>query len=655
MSNQVFELLTLKDIFDGGSRQLSVPDYQRGYSWETEQRADLIGDIEQIGCQQHRHFTGTVVASPQGESSSYDLVDGQQRITSLVLLLSSIVRLSRKRSLIELAGLSIDDVEECYIRSGASTGNTRYQLKLGVVRDPLFHEVLVQGCISHYEIQSKADQNIVDAIGEFDSWLGVLTDEKLGEVLHSITSKLGFLLYAPQQDAEIGLMFEVINNRGKPLRELEKIKNYLIYFAGRNEVVDLIEKVNSSWPVLLQALNAAGYTSNDDENRFLRVCWIVFEDYNKSKSYHVYENLKRLYPASSPNHWGKLCEFVDFVVGCAKTYEHLYCVERSSLTTEERTYLERISLHPGHASVLPLIIALFARESDAIRRAETLDLIEKLNFRYYVSGISNRNDSGQGELFQLAHEFYLEIESFGKVKSLLDDGLKLLQNRLIKFVSTNANDQKFVHSLTLDKDESGDYYRWQGLKFFLGSYEDSLCHEQKQRPKLASYVAARDKKYSNDFYHLEHIWAAKDFTVVKDEVERNINKRRLGNFILLIETLNIKVSNDRPEKKVDGYFGDDKLKPNTKMILELAKDFKSAKRQEDDSKKFKREVARYWYLIYQRFLDIREQRMVNFALSRWRVEGVAKPVEKVTIDSDSRKNEIFRCSPEYGEETNLAE
>ena len=59
MNNQAYELLTLKDIFDSGKRQLNVPDYQSGYSWEEEQRKDLLGDITQIMTQDHRHFSAS--------------------------------------------------------------------------------------------------------------------------------------------------------------------------------------------------------------------------------------------------------------------------------------------------------------------------------------------------------------------------------------------------------------------------------------------------------------------------------------------------------------------------------------------------------------------------------------------------------------------
>ncbi len=644
--DNTLELLTLNKLFKNGERQFFVPDYQRGYSWEEEHRADLIDDIEQIQHQIHKHYTGTVVASCQDGSSRYDIVDGQQRITTLVLLLSSIVRLARLKGVKELGGVLVDDVEAVYIRNGGNSGNSSYSLELGQVRDPLFREVLSHGDNINQKIQSKADQNIIDAAKQFDIWLSKKSKESLTLVFQAVTSKLGFLMYAPAQDAEIGLMFEVINNRGKPLSELEKIKNYLIYFASRHQIGDLKEKVNSSWPVLLQALNIAGYTSNEAENRFLRVCWIVFEDYNKSRSHHVYDNIKIRYSPKNPEHWQSLSKFVDFIVGSARAYANLYNVSQSTLSPKENRNLQRIAFHPGHASILPLLIAISTKEMNEDKRAIMFELLEKLNFRYYVSGIANRSDTGQGDLFWFAYHYYhgtLSEQYEGEWPCELD----LLRERLVNFISERANDHKLVQYLTLDKDESGDYYGWRGLKFFLASYEDSLLECERKGSKLTQYLASRDKVHTNDFYHLEHIWAAKDFEVVNDADDRNVNKRRLGNFILLMETLNIRVSNDRPEIKVEGYFKYEKIQPNTMMIRELRKDFIEAQKLVDATGAYVRKVPGYWYQVYQTFLDVREQRMVNFALQRWNIDGIYKPVTMVVIDSNTTSNEIFKCQPEH--------
>lgn len=646
MSKQAYELLTLKDIFDSGNRQLSVPDYQRGYSWEDEQRTDLIGDIAQIITQDHRHFTGTVVASQNNESTVFDLVDGQQRITSLVIFMSCLLRAAKARNMTELNTELLSVVEGVYVRSGIETGNTCYQLQLGPIRDPLFHELLNDGQPVNQKVKNKADQNIVDAVKQFDSYLSEKESTELETIYKAVTEKLGFLLYAPKKDAEIGIMFEVINNRGKPLSELEKIKNYLIYFSGRHGISDLKTKVNDSWPVLLESLNTADYVSNDDENRFLRVCWIVFEDYNKSKSYHVYDNLKKVCPADDSSHWQKLSSFVEFITNTAKTYAYLFDSSNSGLTDKEKTVLQRIALHPANASILPLVVAVFSNVRNADTRADLLDVLEKLNFRYYISGIANRNDSGQGELFEMAHYFYKGWFQEYENPNGLDD-TALLREHLVHYIENEADDKKFVQYLTLDKDEAGDYYKWQGLKYFLGSYEDYLRGKNKQSSQLVKFLAPRDKIDSNDFYHREHIWAKAEDSIVNDKDDLDINKRRLGNFIILMETINIKVSDDRIETKIDNYFKDSKAQPNTLMIRELKQDFDKAVKLIDKGDEYTNKVKGYWRLVYQAFLDIREERMVNFAIERWAVEGFKRPVKRVVINSRFDDNEIFKCTPDY--------
>ncbi|MBK7570056.1 MAG: hypothetical protein IPI31_19785 [Bacteroidetes bacterium] len=55
--------------------------------------------------------------------------------------------------------------------------------------------------------------------------------KKIDIICNVVTKRLGFIFYTPKYDKEIGIMFEVINNRGKELSELEKIKNYFIYYA----------------------------------------------------------------------------------------------------------------------------------------------------------------------------------------------------------------------------------------------------------------------------------------------------------------------------------------------------------------------------------------------------------------------------------------
>ncbi len=90
---------SISQIF--ANRIFHVPDYQRGYSWEVKQWNDLLEDLDLLSGQK-THFTGTLVLRQLGDGSSkmldtkgqayssFDIIDGQQRLTTVVVLLKAI-------------------------------------------------------------------------------------------------------------------------------------------------------------------------------------------------------------------------------------------------------------------------------------------------------------------------------------------------------------------------------------------------------------------------------------------------------------------------------------------------------------------------------------------------------------------------------------
>ena len=90
--NSVF---TLEELFSG--KVLIVPD-TAGYAWEVKQWNDFLDDLEYLGDDKH-HYTGTVVLDPQTQvvrdeegrgNKVFHIVDGQQRLTTIVVLLKTI-------------------------------------------------------------------------------------------------------------------------------------------------------------------------------------------------------------------------------------------------------------------------------------------------------------------------------------------------------------------------------------------------------------------------------------------------------------------------------------------------------------------------------------------------------------------------------------
>ena len=92
---------SIKQIFT--DQIFYVPDYQRGYAWEEQQCQDLIDDLELLRPETGRHYTGTLVVrstdrnnskpfidANMQEYKSFDIIDGQQRLTTVVILLKAI-------------------------------------------------------------------------------------------------------------------------------------------------------------------------------------------------------------------------------------------------------------------------------------------------------------------------------------------------------------------------------------------------------------------------------------------------------------------------------------------------------------------------------------------------------------------------------------
>ena len=87
---------TVKDFFSSSEiSRISIPKYQRNYSWSKEELRELWNDISNISVNSnivsHKHFIGLVVLVESTENSAFcDVVDGQQRITTLTILLAVI-------------------------------------------------------------------------------------------------------------------------------------------------------------------------------------------------------------------------------------------------------------------------------------------------------------------------------------------------------------------------------------------------------------------------------------------------------------------------------------------------------------------------------------------------------------------------------------
>jgi hypothetical protein len=647
------QLLRLPQIFDG--HYFNVPDYQRGYAWGVDQVRDLLVDIEHLMLTlgNGQHFTGTLVINKAPNSERFDIVDGQQRLTTVVILMRCL-------------HAAINDAETAktittrYLRRG-SLGSERLVFQVGTDSKEFFERVVL-GSDSEKQVPRTmaAHTNLHAAKELIEDWLKGKSAKFAKNVLDIVEHRLGLLVYSPVESSEIGIMFEVINNRGKDLSELEKVKNYLIYVATKLGADSTRDKINSRWSSILRNLHTANYTSAVDEKSFLRAVSVLQFSFNKTDSGNVYDMLRKKFLkidvvlATSESRLKAIKQiesFVDLLENSSHWYAVLYGERRSDLTLDVANVLERIYAQEQHANIMPTFLAVMishgGKSGPENILLRLLELIEKVNFRVYVArGTILRTDSGQGQLYEIAADYFnkqraidlrsdlsasietqdIQPDDISDVSANLDTQLECA---LVKFALTFATDEKLIESLQLpDDDMQFDYYNWTGLKYFLICYEASL--KKSKTVKLREILKSRNSMKPGDYYSIEHIWATKHEEDIYNRPKDAHVRRRLGNFMLLELNLNIAGSNHGIGTKIDLYMGKRRYVSGDVEILPQPSEMAQAREMIFDAKNVLKRFppsqftdGRYkpYYDVHKELCDKREEHFKKFTASQWSLNG----------------------------------
>ncbi len=632
-NNFVHQLRTLPEIFEGNF--FCIPDYQRGYAWDEKQIDELLKDIDHLllDTSAVRHYTGTLVLSlNKDQSNQYHIVDGQQRLTTLVIFLKCISLFADREDK--------ESIGTKYLKRG-DIGNDQFVLKLNLDTNKFFEKVILSDRnLENCPITLESHERLLNAHDLIHKWLTQKTSSGvlITQILNVLEERLGFLVYSPVEDAETGIMFEVINNRGKQLSELEKVKNYLIYCSIKLSAFSLRDDITEHWSDILQSLNKAKKTSPNEESSFLRYCLVVFFKMNKTDSQYGYDVLKErikidqcLQSSEKKNQTiTKLQDFIQFLKLSAKWYEHLYAPNYVGLDKAIQPLIENIRAQNVHASIMPLFLALVLKNKGKGEMLERhLQLLETLNFRVYIAnGMTFRKDTGQGDLYQYASRYYYGslLNSFiaeenrvvGKTTLTNDD--QALEYLLVSFTQNLAHDGWFEASFYLDGKSSFDFYGWRGLRYFLMNYESSL--QPNKTINIDKILKSRSSGKTNDYLSVEHLWATENRNFEGQncrEVDR-YQKRRLGNFVLLELRLNIQGTNDDAWIKADRYLeGFEQEAPTDLYHVRLAgKSVRKTFNTMSDVKK----TINYYSDFYSEIIGEQEERYIKFAMKRWSLKGL---------------------------------
>jgi uncharacterized protein with ParB-like and HNH nuclease domain len=202
-----------------GAKQYVVPLFQRPYSWQKKQWQELLDDLNDLYENEstNTHFIGSIVTmptlfKPENNVASYLLIDGQQRLTTIFILLILLRDIAK-----ENGEILADKIQNTLLTNQYVNGLEHFKL-LPTQQD----RDAFLGLINR-NIDTLPSSSIIDCYHFFKKGIHQLESEKLNQVIANRLSVVSIVL---ERDDNPYIVFESLNAKGRSLTQADLIRNY---------------------------------------------------------------------------------------------------------------------------------------------------------------------------------------------------------------------------------------------------------------------------------------------------------------------------------------------------------------------------------------------------------------------------------------------
>lgn len=565
------EYKLLNDLF-GNDIKYKIPSYQRPYSWECLGKSDKNNQINRFWIDLIDHFDardpnpyfmGSMVFIGKEEQRDFEVIDGQQRLTSFLILLVSVkCFLSDLREKNQYEDESINqfiinaiDVLDNFLFNKILFGVATKEKKVRIEHNEGFNFDKILKDV----MECKIEPNYFDANEEekeickryFDNrlyfierlkekftqneWLTFQKAEELNYFIDFLKNKIAIIRVLTEKFEMAYQIFEILNNRGLQLSNKDLVRNFLIsehFIVFQNKQVKEPKILaNEKW----HHLNNIYQFDNEFITRFV-------ESYTgKAQKYSAFNNLKLIYEnyQNSSIELSKIESFYQIIENYLLTYtkivridfqdKEIYARLQFLLNTDNLTYS------------LDVLMALLVNFKDEKEISEFIKTYERFicyqmlgpSKRFSVTPIFNSIEALNQKNFEAARSFFeLQPNELKVFENLFN--LDFKDNDLAKlFIS-----RYFWFSNLVTSDV---------LEVNLNYHDATLEHIMPQNP-------AMDTNWIKDF----------------SKSERTKWTYKLGNMTLLTKKINSKLKNaDFELKKKLGY--QDAIFPLTRDLAKVEK------------------------------------------------------------------------------------
>ena len=506
--------IKLKDLFNG-DRIFSVPKYQRAYAWRDENLEYFLDDlINQRG--EKDYFLGTLLFHQKGNRGEYeiiDIVDGQQRLTTIIIFMKVIIELLKHKE----SKLITNKTYYRYIYDGEN-----YKLELENEDSSFLHNTIFNENGINFETPSQ--KRLIEAKQYFKKELSKF-DKKILEKLFTTLINSDVIIYIVDKISDATQIFELLNDRGRKLTNLEGIKSFLMYKIGclnlKDDGEQSINIIQDNFSSIYRLIEK--YSLN--ENDLLRYHTIAFEksktdDYDSPEKF-IKNKINKLF-LKDENDKKIRKEIIEYISRLKSSFDIF-----NSLHHQDRCLMMDNLMMIGRVKPFyPLMMYIYEKQKDNL--CPFINDLVRFTFRATLIGLRNDNEG-----------FYTYIRRKEKFEDLfkwvIDENWWNI-NKRVDEVLTYRN-----------------FYEWVNknmVKYILFSYENFLRKEKGYPLLTVDNYFTTDKR---ERLSIEHITAQRAKTLEFDEDFEENYLHSLGNLVIDTTSSNSRKGNKDVSDKIDDF------------------------------------------------------------------------------------------------------
>ena len=510
-----------------------VPDYQREYVWTEVQINQLLDDIyEEFDFNPNKeYFIGSTVVFKNNDGF-YELIDGQQRTTSIFLIICAFKKIYRERE------IDTDTIERMIKdKTVNSLGDSVdcYKLELQY-KDSSNILSKIANNLERPENLTGSAERLYNAYENVISFLKNRFKEdedpvQLKKFFVYIFRKLKFIQIETPEINDALKIFETINERGVGLNPMDLLKNLLFRQVNRNDFNSLKDK----WKTLIKLLEK----NNEKPLRFLR--YFIMSNYKVNnqrgeeiiREEEIYKWFIRPENVAQCNYEKEPFEFVELLLENATCYINFF--KGLNKDGSKNVYLDNISKLGGGAFKQHLILLLAGRNLPQDLFNHFAKQIETLVFYYFITKEPTK---------EFERNFSKWAKSVLRIKSR-EELNNFVKENIQPVITSKENEYKLYFTET--RQNNLQQYR---IRYILAKIAQYLDQE-----RLGSYIPQVLDNYITKGVEIEHILPFNPTESLRNEIGEEYDdlKIRLGILTLLEKTMNIVVGNDFFSKKVIEY------------------------------------------------------------------------------------------------------